>query len=121
MIYLKVSIPILLYKTFIYSSNHNPDTLFLGQGVKVKFNNRITSGYIISTSDKTSYKGKINPIIDINENSANISQELLDTINWSFSSQNITPPGKFSIASDKRFLSRSCSIMSVTLVITVKI
>ena len=93
MIYLKVSIPILLYKTFIYSSNHNPDTLFLGQGVKVKFNNRITSGYIISTSDKTSYKGKINPIIDINENSANISQELLDTINW-MSTYYICPIGK---------------------------
>ena len=93
MVYLKVSIPILLYKTFIYSSNQNSSELFLGQGVTVKFNNRITSGYIISISNKTSYKRKINAIIDINENSANISQELLDTINW-ISTYYICPIGK---------------------------
>ena len=93
MIYLKVSVPILLYKTFIYCYEKDPSDLFLGQGVKIKFNHRITHGYIISILKKTDYKGLISPIISINEHSICISKELLDTINW-ISTYYICPIGK---------------------------
>ena len=93
MIYIKVSVPILLFKTFIYSYNKSKNNLFIGQGVQVPFNNRKVSGFIIDVSQKTSFPGKIKPIISFNNNSIPISIELLRTINW-MSKYYITPIGK---------------------------
>ena len=57
MVYVKVSIPILLFKTFTYSSKET--NLFIGQGVKVPLKNRLSKGFIISISNHTNYKSKI--------------------------------------------------------------
>ena len=93
MIYIKVSIPILLFKTFIYSYNKSKDDLFVGQGVNVQFNNRNVSGFVTDVAHSTSFKGNINPLLSINHNSSPISMELLHTINW-ISKYYITPIGK---------------------------
>ena len=93
MLYIKVSIPILLFKTFIYSYNESKKNLFIGQGVSVKFNNRIVFGYIINISEKTTYKAKINPILFLNNNSIKINNELIHTINW-MANYYICPIGK---------------------------
>ena len=93
MLYIKVSIPILLFKTFIYSYSESAKKLFIGQGVLVKFNNREVSGYIIDISKKTNFTSKINPIISLNSNSIRLSNELLQTINW-MSNYYICPIGK---------------------------
>ena len=93
MIYVKVSIPILLFKTFIYSYDKSKKKLFVGQGVLVEFNNRKVDGFIIDISDKTDYKSKINPILSLNKNSIEISKELIKTINW-ISRYYISPIGK---------------------------
>ena len=93
MIYIKVSIPILLFKTFIYSYDKSKKKLFEGQGVLVEFNNRKVDGFIIDISDKTDYKSKINPILSLNKNSIEISKELIKTINW-ISRYYISPIGK---------------------------
>ena len=91
MIYVKVSIPILLYKTFIYSSKNT--NIFIGQGVTVPLNNRIVNGYIVQISKTTEYKNKIFSIININKNSLSIGNELIKTINW-MSQYYICPIGR---------------------------
>ena len=91
MVYVKVSIPILLFKTFTYS--YHTTNLFIGQGVKVPFNNRVTKGFIISIDKTTNYKAKIYPIKEINLNSIQLTNELLETINW-ISKYYICPIGK---------------------------
>ena len=82
MLYIKVSIPILLFKTFIYSYDKSKEKIFIGQGVLVVFNNRKVDGYIIDISDKTDFKSKINPILSLNKNSIELSKDLIRTINW---------------------------------------
>ena len=93
MIYVKVSVPILLFKTFIYSYNKSENHLFIGQGVHIQFNNRNVSGFITEISHSTSFTGNIKPILSINYNSVTLSTELLHTINW-MSKYYITPIGK---------------------------
>ena len=93
MLYIKVSIPILLFKTFIYSYNNSDKNIFIGQGVVVNFNNREVSGYITDISKKTNYTSKINPLLSLNKNSVIISNELIQTINW-ISHYYICPLGK---------------------------
>ena len=93
MIYVKVSVPILLFKTFIYSYNKSENNLFIGQGVNIQFNNRNVSGFITDISHSTSFTGNIKPILSINYNSVSLSTELLHTINW-MSKYYITPIGK---------------------------
>ena len=92
MLYIKVSIPIYLYKTFIYSYNKK-DNLFVGQGVKVELNKRLLDGYVIEISKKTDLKSKIKPILSRNQHSIKLKKELLSTINW-ISKYYICPIGK---------------------------
>ena len=73
MLYIKVSIPIFLYKTFIYSYSKNPTDVFIGQGIKVLFNHRVTSGIIINIDTSTTYKNSIKL------NSENIVKEITDS------------------------------------------
>ena len=91
MIYVKVSIPILLYKTFTYSSKNK--NLFITQGVKVPLKNRTVNGFIVDISSNTKYKSKIHPIYKANEYSVKINKELIETINW-MSKYYICPIGK---------------------------
>ena len=93
MLYIKVSIPILLFKTFIYSYNKSEEKIFIGQGVLVEFNHRQVDGFIIDISSKTDFKSKINPILALNKNSIKLSKDLIRTINW-VSSYYICPIGK---------------------------
>ena len=93
MLYIKVSIPIMLFKTFIYSYDKSKKNLFIGQGVKINFHNREVLGFIIHISNKTSYKSQINPILLLNNNSIKISNELIQTINW-VANYYICPIGK---------------------------
>ena len=93
MVYVKVSIPILLFKTFIYSYDKLAKNIFIGQGVTVEFNNRNVSGFITDISKSTNFSGKIKFISSINDNSIPLSMELLHTINW-ISKYYITPIGK---------------------------
>ena len=91
--YIKVSIPIVLYKTFIYSYNKKLKNIFIGQAVKVNFNNREVLGFVIDINDSTNYKLKIKPIISPFKNSIPLKQELLKTINW-VSKYYLCPIGK---------------------------
>jgi len=93
MLYIKVSIPILLFKTFIYSYNQSKKNLFIGQGVSVKFNNRTIFGFITNISTQTTYKSKIHPILSLNNNSVKINNELIHTINW-MANYYVCPIGK---------------------------
>ena len=93
MLYIKVSIPIFLYKTFIYSYSKNPSNVFVGQGIKVLFNHRIVSGIIISIDTSTTYTNSINEILSLNQNSVPLSLELRLTLNW-ISKYYICPIGR---------------------------
>ena len=93
MLYIKVSIPILLFKTFIYSYDKSEKKIFVGQGALVEFNNRKVDGFIIDISKKTDFKSKISPILSLNKNSIELSKELIKTINW-ISNYYISPIGK---------------------------
>ena len=61
MIYVKVSVPILLFKTFIYSYNKSENNLFIGQGVHIQFNNRNVSGFITEISHSQVLREILNP------------------------------------------------------------
>ena len=81
--YVQVSIPISSFKTFTYSADSiNKKLLFPGQSVCVTFRNKVTNGFIISTLNKPSFKGKVLPIKSINNESFNISKELWETLCW---------------------------------------
>ena len=91
--YIKVAIPIVLYKTFIYSYNKKLKNIFIGQGVKVDFNNRKILGFVVEINNSSKYKSKIKPIISTCKNSLNLKTELLKTISWT-SKYYLCPLGK---------------------------
>ena len=67
MVYVKVSIPILLFKTFIYSYNKSAKNIFIGQGVTVEFNNRNVSGFITDISKSTKHYSNLSGKLEITE------------------------------------------------------
>ena len=81
--YVEVSLPISLFKTFTYIVPKKYSKLvFVSQSVTVPFNNKQILGFITEINSKSSYKGKVLPLSSINKNSFNISYDLLKTINW---------------------------------------
>ena len=80
--YAKVCFPFSLDKTFTYRV---PSTIapYLNAGtlVTVIFKNKKCDGFIISLSNTTRFKGKINFIVSIN-NKASIPNELWQTLTW---------------------------------------
>ena len=74
--YVEVSIPIALFKTFTYIVPKNfQKQIFLGQSVFIPFNKNIINGFIVTIESKNQYKGKILEIHSINNNSFTISNE----------------------------------------------
>jgi len=92
--YVEVSIPIALFKTFTYiAAKQYGKKIFLGQSVVVPFNNKKINGFITEINSKSKYKGKLLNIISINDNCFFISSELWKTIRW-MSKYYICPLGK---------------------------
>ena len=92
--YVEVSIPIALFKTFTYIvPNKYRKNIFLGQSVIISFNNKKINGFITEIKSQSKYKGKLLNIIKTNNNSFLISSELWKTINW-ISTYYICPLGK---------------------------
>ena len=91
--YAKVCFPFSLDKMFTYNV---PPTIapYLHSGVLVTvlFKNKQCNGFVISLSNTTKFKGKINPIVSIS-NKASIPNELWQTLTWA-SNYYITPIGK---------------------------
>ena len=81
--YVEVSIPIALFKTFTYIVPPNfRKQIFPGQSVFIPFNKKIINGFIVEIKSKNKYKGKILEINDINNNSFIIADELWKTLSW---------------------------------------
>ena len=81
--YVEVSIPIALFKTFTYIVPQNfRKHIFLGQSVFIPFNKKIINGFIVQIKSKNQYRGKILEINRINNNSFIITDELWKTLSW---------------------------------------
>ena len=81
--YVEVSIPISLFRTFTYIVPRKySELVFIGQSVIVSFNKKKLTGFIIEINSKSTFKGKLLYLLDINTNSFILSKELLKTINW---------------------------------------
>jgi len=92
--YVEVSIPITLFKTFTYIvPKKYQNQIFLGQSILISFNKKIINGFIVEIKSKNQYKGKLLYIKDINYNSFIISGELWKTVSW-ISRYYICPIGK---------------------------
>ena len=89
--YAQVCFPFFLNKTFTYKVPVKfQDMASPGVLVNVKFKNKDSKGFLVSTSNQVNFKGQINSIISI-ENQ--IPQELWHTIEW-MSKYYVTPIGK---------------------------
>ena len=92
--YVEVSLPISVFKTFTYIvPQEYQDSIFLGQSVAVPFNRKIINGFVVDISYKTRYKGKVLNISSVNSNCFNIQNELWKTIHW-ISKYYICPLGR---------------------------
>tara|TARA_B100000029_G_scaffold514505_1_gene617596 strand:- start:801 stop:2831 length:2031 start_codon:yes stop_codon:yes gene_type:complete len=81
--YVEVSIPIALFKTFTYLvPSKLRSQIFLGQSVLIPFNNKKIDGFITEINKTKKYSGKVLKIININKNCFLISNELWKTVNW---------------------------------------
>ena len=81
--YVEVSIPIALFKTFTYLvPKKYQGQIFLGQSILIPFNKKIIEGFIVEIKSKNRYKGKLLEINSVNDNSFIISDELWKTLNW---------------------------------------
>ena len=66
--YVEVSIPIALFKTFTYIVPLDfRKQIFLGQSVFIPFNKNIINGFIVKIKSKNQYKGKLLEINHIND------------------------------------------------------
>ena len=91
--YVEVSIPISLFRTFTYSvPKKYIKSIFIGQSITVPFNKKQIAGFITEINLKSNFKGKILPLSNINNNSFKLSNDLLKTINW-ISKYYISPIG----------------------------
>ena len=82
--YVKVSIPKFLFKSFTYSipSELLDTTLYIGQSINVPFRKNNQNGFIISIFNKPDFQGKILDINSINKNAFHINKELQKTLFW---------------------------------------
>ena len=91
--YAQVVFSIASFRSFTYRI---PRTLTphisIGAAVNAPFKNTLQLGYVVSISDFSSYKGKLNDIDSLYEGQPNIPQDLWKTILW-MSSYYMAPVG----------------------------
>ena len=81
--YVEVSIPIALFKSFTYKiPKKYQNKIFLGQSVTIPFKNKKINGFIIEIKNNSDYDGKLLNVISVNENSFQINPELWKTLIW---------------------------------------
>jgi len=81
--YARVAFPIANYQQFIYLIPSQLDsTVKEGLCVEASFRNKMEFGFIVSISNKTTFKNKIKSIDKIADNHLQLSEELWKTINW---------------------------------------
>ena len=91
--YAQVCFPFFINKTFTYNvpellrSNIRPGSL-----VEVKFKNKPCKGFVVALSQKITFKGHLNDVLDI-DSTKSISDELWQTLIW-MSEYYVTPIGK---------------------------
>ena len=91
--YAEVVFSIASFRSFTYKIPHNLiSTISVGMAVNAPFKNKIQIGYIVSKSDFSSYKGKLNEIDSLYEGHPNIPEDLWKTIVW-MSKYYISPLG----------------------------
>ena len=81
--YAQVVFSIASFRSFTYRIPHTLIShVSVGVAVNAPFKNKLQLGYIVSTSDFSSYKGKLNDIDSLYEGQPNIPQDLWKTILW---------------------------------------
>jgi len=91
--YAQVVFSIASFRSFTYRIPHTlASQVSVGVAVNAPFKNRLQLGYIVSVSDFSSYKGKLNDIDSLYEGQPNIPQDLWQTILW-MSSYYMAPIG----------------------------
>ena len=89
----EVSLPISSFQIFTYSIPENlKNSLSVGSRVKVPFGAIKVSGMIVSLIEKSSFAGNLKPIIDVDDNTPVLSNELWKLVNW-ISHYYVTPIG----------------------------
>tara|TARA_B100000073_G_scaffold190421_1_gene157623 strand:- start:3738 stop:5975 length:2238 start_codon:yes stop_codon:yes gene_type:complete len=87
----EVSLPISSFQTFTYSiPKELKKVLFVGSRVKVPFGRRKINGIVVSFIKESSFNGELKSIIDIDDATPVLSNELWKLINW-ISHYYITP------------------------------
>ena len=91
--YAQVVFSIASFRSFTYRIPHTlVSQVSVGVAVNAPFKNHLQLGYIVSVSDFSSYKGKLNDIDSLYEGQPNIPQDLWQTILW-MSSYYMAPIG----------------------------
>ena len=81
--YAQVVFSIASFRSFTYRIPHTLiPQISIGVAVNAPFKNKLQLGYIVSTSQNSSYKGKLNDVDSIYEGQPNIPQDLWETILW---------------------------------------
>ena len=81
--YAEVVFSIASFRSFTYKIPQNLiSNVGVGMAVNAPFKNKIQIGYIVSQSDFSSYKGKLNEIDSLYEGHPNIPEDLWKTIIW---------------------------------------
>ena len=89
----EVSLPISSFQIFTYSIPENlKKPLLVGSRVKVPFGARKVSGIIVSLIEESSFAGNLKSIIDVDDNTPVLSNELWKLVNW-ISHYYVTPIG----------------------------
>ena len=81
--YAEVVFSIASFRSFTYKIPQNlMSNVGVGMAVNAPFKNKIQIGYIVSKSDFSNYKGKLNEIDSLYEGHPNIPKDLWKTIIW---------------------------------------
>ena len=89
----EVSLPISSFQIFTYSIPENlKKSLIAGSRVKVPFGTRKVSGIIVSLIEESSFAGNLKSIIDVDDSTPVLSNELWKLVNW-ISHYYVTPIG----------------------------
>ena len=91
--YAQVVFSIASFKSFTYKiPNKLTSSISVGLAVNAPFKNKLQLGYIVSTTNTSSYKGKINDIDSIYKGQPSIPKDLWQTILW-MSNYYVSPIG----------------------------
>ena len=89
----EISLPISSFQTFTYSVPENlKKSLLVGSRVKVPFGARKVSGIVVSLIEESSFAGNLKSIIDVDDSTPVLSNELRKLVNW-ISHYYVTPVG----------------------------